>query len=56
MLKLCSKTPRNLFGEAFYLAELFGIGPDDLILSNGKIDRRRIKEPLAPPRRSRVTG
>ena len=28
-----SKTPRNLFGEAFYLAETLGIGADDLFLS-----------------------
>jgi acyl-coenzyme A synthetase/AMP-(fatty) acid ligase len=28
-----SKTPRNLFGEAFYLAEKLAIGADDLFLS-----------------------
>ncbi|MFH2075919.1 MAG: fatty acid--CoA ligase family protein [Pseudomonadota bacterium] len=30
--KLWSKTPENLFGEAFHLAETFGVGPTDLIL------------------------
>jgi acyl-coenzyme A synthetase/AMP-(fatty) acid ligase len=33
MPKLWSKTPGNLFGEAFHLARTFGIGPTDLILS-----------------------
>ncbi|MDA8125217.1 MAG: fatty acid--CoA ligase family protein [Deltaproteobacteria bacterium] len=30
--KVWTKTPANLFGEAFHLANAFGIGPDDLIL------------------------
>jgi acyl-coenzyme A synthetase/AMP-(fatty) acid ligase len=31
--RLWSKTPENLFGEAFHLARSLGIGPADLILS-----------------------
>ncbi|MCE5265188.1 MAG: AMP-binding protein [Deltaproteobacteria bacterium] len=31
--RIWSKTPGNLFGEALHLARIFGIGPDDLILS-----------------------
>jgi len=31
--KIWTKTPGNLFGEAFHLARTFGIGPADLILS-----------------------
>jgi acyl-coenzyme A synthetase/AMP-(fatty) acid ligase len=31
--RLWSKTPANLFGEAFYLADRFGIGPGDRILA-----------------------
>ncbi len=31
--RLWSKTPENLFGEAFHLAKSLGVGPADLILS-----------------------
>ena len=31
--RIWSKTPGNLFGEAFHLARIFGVGPEDLILS-----------------------
>lgn len=31
--RIWSKTPGNLFGEAFHLARTFGVGPADLILS-----------------------
>jgi len=31
--KIWSKTPRNLFAEAVYLSKLFGMSPNDLILS-----------------------
>lgn len=31
--RIWSKTPKNLFGEAFHLAKIFGVGPADLILS-----------------------
>ena len=31
--RLWAKTPKNLFQEAFHLAETFAVGPDDLILS-----------------------
>jgi acyl-coenzyme A synthetase/AMP-(fatty) acid ligase len=31
--KIWSKTPQNLFGEAFHLARTLGVGPEDLVLS-----------------------
>jgi acyl-coenzyme A synthetase/AMP-(fatty) acid ligase len=31
--RIWSKTPGNLFGEAFHLAKTFGVGPDDLFVS-----------------------
>ena len=31
--RIWAKTPANLFGEAFHLAGLFGVGPADLLLS-----------------------
>jgi acyl-coenzyme A synthetase/AMP-(fatty) acid ligase len=31
--RIWSKTPGNLFGEAFHLTRIFGVGPADLILS-----------------------
>jgi acyl-coenzyme A synthetase/AMP-(fatty) acid ligase len=35
--RIWSKTPENLFGEAFHLARTFGVGPSDLILSTAPL-------------------